>query len=201
MFTILNVNSANFSAVSNSFNGIMLKYSSVKRIESKNALTGAVEVRTEVKNSALVFSGSEFELEDLKAETIFNAWKRIVAIFWETYAKQRELQKDNGGIRSKLKTATPSAIVFTNKNRTASKTINVESSVWAKIGLIPTTRDLIDHETDTPKDWKKNIHKITKASWDALKFQPQIGFAVSKSEEQAGKKRKTIKGVAEQKAS
>lgn len=164
MFTITSVNSKNFDSVANSFVGVMVRYQSVTRKDGK----------TETKDSAIIFGGSDFALETLSETDIFHAWRQIVNVFWETYAKQRELQQDNGGIRTKLKTATPHSIVFTNANRTRTKTIDVAGSVWSKIGLIPTTRDLEDAETAKPRDWKKNINRIAKASFDALKFRPQI---------------------------
>ena len=47
-----------------------------------------------------------------------------------------------------------------------SKKWDVEGSVWSRIGLVPTKKDL----DCAARDFKKKIHAATKASFDALKF-------------------------------
>ena len=182
MFAIQTANNATFQSVSNSFVGVMLHYRSTTRKDVTDPVTLETKTVVESKDSAIVFSGEDFMLDRLTEDNIFRAWKEIVNIFWETYSKQIELQKDNAGIRTKLKTATPYEVVITNATRTRIKTIDIASTVWAKIGLVPTTRDLIDRETEKPREWKSRIHKIAKASFDALKFRPQIAEELPKAQ-------------------
>ena len=46
------------------------------------------------------------------------------------------------------------------------KRFDLEESVWAKIGLVPTKKDF----ERTARDYKKAIHAAAKASFDALGF-------------------------------
>ena len=169
-----NVTARDFNRVSNSFVGVMLHYASHTTKKVKDPVTLEVTEEDVVNHTAIVFSGEDFELADLTEDTIFSAWKKVVNIFWTVTEKEKELRAINGGIKSKLKAAAPAEVIFTNSSRSLTKSIDVASTVWSRIGLVPTKKDLEDAETKTRREWKSNIHNIAKASFDAMNFRPQI---------------------------
>lgn len=90
----------------------------------------------------------------------------MVATFWTVKAVEAGLREDNGGIASKLRSGTPAEIIVRTSDCKVSKKWDVEGSVWSRIGLVPTKKDL----DCAARDFKKKIHAATKASFDALKF-------------------------------
>lgn len=121
--------------------------------------------------SALRFDGGVFAPETKEQNQVFGAWKSVLATFWETRKTEVELKEKNGGIRSKLSAKTPSEIAVFSADGALVKRWDISATVWEKIGLIPTKRDL----EASNKEWKTYIHSAAKASFDALKF--RINFA------------------------
>ena len=65
-----------------------------------------------------------------------------------------------------MNAGTPAEIIVRTSDGKTSKRWDVENSVWSRIGLIPTKKDL----ECAGRDLKKKINVATKASFDALKF-------------------------------
>lgn len=86
--------------------------------------------------------------------------------FWAVKAEEIKLREANDGIRSKLRATTPCAVIFRTEKGETVKRFDLEESVWAKIGLVPTKKDF----ERTARDYKKAIHAAAKASFDALGF-------------------------------
>ena len=84
--------------------------------------------------------------------------------FWAVKAEEIKLREANDGIRSKLRATTPCAVIFRTEKGETVKRFDLEESVWAKIGLVPTKKDF----ERTARDYKKAIHAAAKASFDAL---------------------------------
>ncbi|WP_206759854.1 hypothetical protein [Dysgonomonas sp. GY75] len=101
-------------------------------------------------------------------------WKNVVMTFWSVKAEESRLREDNDGIRSKLRAATPSSIIFHDDKGNRVTSYQLDQSVWAKIGLVPTKKDF----ERTARDYKKAIHAATKASFDALGFRVDLNAKV-----------------------
>ena len=86
--------------------------------------------------------------------------------FWAVKAEEIKLREANDGIRSKLRATTPCAVIFRTEKGETVKRFELEESVWAKIGLVPTKKDF----ERTARDYKKAIHAAAKASFDTLGF-------------------------------
>ena len=84
-----------------------------------------------------------------------------------------KLREDNDGIRSKFRASTPSQIIIRNKKGDLVKEYILDESVWAKIGLIPTKKDL-ERLQDKNREYNKELFKATKASFDALGFRVNL---------------------------
>lgn len=154
MGTITRMNSVQFEAMNvNEMVGVTLVYKSVNRDGDTHF-------------SGLNFAGDEYTPKDKTQDEIFRVWKNVVATFWTVKAYEAGLREDNGGIASKLRSGTPAEIVVRSSDGKVVKRWDVEGSVWSRIGLVPTKKDL-DCAT---RDFKKKIHIATKASFDALKF-------------------------------
>lgn len=159
MGTISRFSSVQFENTNvNELNGVTLVYQSINK-------------NNEVRQSAINFDGDEYcPINDTQDE-IFRVWKNVVSTFWEVKAVEAGLRVDNGGISSKLRSGTPCSIIIRSKGSKGCKTWDIESSVWSRIGLVPTKKDL----EVCARDFKKKIHAATKASFDALSF--RLNFA------------------------
>ena len=120
----------------------------------------------EGKNTAMHFFGSDYEATNKTQDELFRVLKNLVATHWDVKSKETVLRESNDGIRSKLRASTPAQIIVrTDKGETV-KRYDLDESVWAKIGLMPTKKDL---ERST-RDQKTYQHNATKAMMDALGF-------------------------------
>lgn len=151
------LNAEQFANLKSDFAGVLLVYKSNNK--------EGVEAQT-----AQHFFGAEYEVTDKTQDEVFRVWKNVVATFWAVKLKETDLRTDNDGIRSKLRASTPAEIIFRTKNRELIKRYELEESVWQKIGLVPTKKDL----ERTKKDYKNAIHRATKASFDALGFRVEL---------------------------
>lgn len=124
------------------------------------------------------FWGAEYEAAEKSQDEVFRVWKNVVATFWAVKQKETDLRVDNDGIRSKLRASTPARIIFNTSNGERIKSYDLVDSVWQKIGLVPTKKDL----ERTARDYKKAIHAATKASFEALGFRVELPKSLSETE-------------------
>ncbi|MDR2085786.1 MAG: hypothetical protein LBP72_01290 [Dysgonamonadaceae bacterium] len=164
---ICKLNAAQFAEMGNDFSGVILVY------------TGQDD-----KKTALLFFGADYEAADKSENEKFRAWKNVIATFWEVKQEETRLRVDNDGIRSKLRASTPSAIIFHTAKKEKVASYQLDESVWARIGLVPTKKDL----ERSVRDYKKAIHAATKASFDALGFRVEL----PKEEKKADKASKPV---------
>ena len=130
MGTISRYNSVQFENLNaNELVGVTLVYKSVNR-------------DGETHYSGLNFAGDEYTPKDKTQDEIFRVWKNVVATFWTVKAVEAGLREDNGGIASKLRSGTPAEIIVRTSDCKVSKKWDVEGSVWSRIGLVPTKKDL-----------------------------------------------------------
>ena len=157
------LNAEQFSHFISDFAGVMLVYKSTNR----DGVTS---------ETAQHFWGEDYEVSNIFSDPkemeneVFRVWKNVVATFWSVKQKEMELRQDNDGIRSKLRASTPAEIIIHTSNRIRVRRYELEESVWSKIGLVPTKKDL----ERTARDFKKAIHAATKASFDALSFRVDL---------------------------
>lgn len=95
--------------------------------------------------------------------------KRCVYIL-ECKILEASLKKDNGGIATKLRSSTPAAIMVNTADQKHVEKWDVEASIWQRIGLVPTKRDM----EECAREYKKKMHKAAKASFDALNFRAKF---------------------------
>lgn len=146
-------NSEQFVNLANGLKGVILVYKSTDR-DGKE------------KETAQQFFGADYEPKNKTQNEIFRVWKNVVMTFWAVKAEEIKLREANDGIRSKLRATTPCAVIFRTEKGETVKRFDLEESVWAKIGLVPTKKDF----ERTARDYKKAIHAAAKASFDALGF-------------------------------
>lgn len=119
------------------------------------------------------FEPKKFDIKDKKdtrqEDEFFRVWKNLVSMIWATKDAEMSFREDNDGIRSKFRAGTPSKIIINSDNNENLKTYQMEDSVWAKIGLMPTKKDL----ERTARDYKNAIHNATKASFKTLEFRTE----------------------------
>lgn len=161
------LNAEQFANLMNELKGVTLVYKSVDRDGNE-------------KESAQNFFGSDYEPKDKTQNEVFRVWKNVVMTFWAVKAEEIKLREANDGIRSKLRATTPCAIIFRTANGEMVKRFDLEESVWAKIGLVPTKKDF----ERTARDYKKSIHAAAKASFDALGFRVALPRESEKPVEQ-----------------
>ena len=147
------LNSEEFVNLVNGLKGVILVYKSTDREEKE-------------KETAQQFFGADYEPKDKTQDEIFRVWKNVVMTFWAVKAEEIKLREANDGIRSKLRATTPCAVIFRTEKGETVKRFELEESVWAKIGLVPTKKDF----ERTARDYKKAIHAAAKASFDTLGF-------------------------------
>lgn len=147
-------NSEEYAALENSSKGVILVYTDAKG-----------------KKSAQYFFGEGYVPANKTQDAVFKVWRNVVATFWNVKHVELGLRKDNDGIRTKLRASTPSEIIFRAENGDV-KRFQLEFSVWSKVGLIPTKKDL--ERLSKARDLKEAIHRAAKASFDALGFRVQL---------------------------
>lgn len=124
----------------------------------------------ETHESAVNFSGEEYIPKNRKQDEIFRVWKNVVSTFWNVKILEASLKTDNGGIATKLRSSTPAAIIVRTADGKHAERWDVAASIWSRIGLVPTKRDM----EDCARDYKKKMHKATKASFNALNFRAKF---------------------------
>lgn len=142
------LNAEQFENLENSAKGVLLVYTS-----------------QDGKKTAQHFLGAEYEPVDKSQNEIFRVWKNVLITFWAVKKEELKLRESNDGIRSKFRASIPTEIIFRASNGDA-KRFPLETSVWSRIGLVPTKKDF----ERTERDYKKAIHAAAKASFDALGF-------------------------------
>lgn len=147
-------NSEEYAALENSSQGVILVYTDTKG-----------------KKSAQYFFGEGYVPANKTQDAVFKVWRNVVATFWNVKHVELDLRKDNDGIRTKLRASTPSEVIFRAENGDV-KRFQLEFSVWSKVGLIPTKKDL--ERLSKARDLKEAIHRAAKASFDALGFRVQL---------------------------
>lgn len=147
-------NSEEYAALENTSKGVILVYTDTKG-----------------KKSAQYFFGEGYVPANKTQDAVFKVWRNVVATFWNVKHVELGLRKDNDGIRTKLRASTPSEIIFRAENGDV-KRFQLEFSVWSKVGLIPTKKDL--ERLSKARDLKEAIHRAAKASFDALGFRVQL---------------------------
>lgn len=149
------------------------KWSSEEFMNLENSSKGVILVYTDTKGkkSAQYFFGEGYVPANKTQDAVFKVWRTVVATFWDVKRKEQSLRVDNDGIRSKLRASTPTEIIFHAENNDI-KRFPLEFSVWSKIGLVPTKKDL--ERLVKERDVKDAIHRAAKASFDALGFRVQL---------------------------
>lgn len=144
----------------------------------------------ENKNTAMHFFGADFEATAKTQDEMFRVLRNVVTTFWEVKTKEAILREANDGIRSKLRASTPYRLIIRTSKGETVKNFDLDESVWAKIGLMPTKKDL----ERSARDRKKYIHNATKALMDALNFRVELP---KEDEKPTEKKNKGAKADAE----
>lgn len=149
------------------------KWNSEEFVNLENSSKGVILVYTDTKGkkSAQYFFGEGYVPANKTQDAVFKVWRTVVATFWDVKRKEQSLRMDNDGIRSKLRASTPTEIIFHAENNDI-KRFPLEFSVWSKIGLVPTKKDL--ERLVKERDVKDAIHRAAKASFDALGFRVQL---------------------------
>jgi hypothetical protein len=128
----------------------------------------------ETHESAVNFAGEGYTPANNTQDEIFKSWKNVIQTFWSTKMLEAGLRTDNGGIATKLRNTTPAAIVVRTNNGKTARRWDVEASIWQRIGIVPTKRDM----EEANRDYKKKMFKAAKASFDALQFRAQFDDAL-----------------------
>lgn len=153
MATITKYNSVQFSEVSNQqLAGVALVYTSVNR-------------EGEERSSCVHLGGEEFVPANCTEDEIFRVWKNVIKLHWDAKRLEAGMKVDNGGIAIKLRGTTPSQIVVRSESGRAKFVWYKDDSVFDRIGIMPTTKDL----QELARDYKKKMHKAAAASFKALK--------------------------------
>ncbi len=177
------LNATQFANLNSNFSGVILVYSSTNK-------------DGDTVETAQHFFGADYEAKDKTENEIFRVWKNVVETFWTVKSKETTFREDNDGIRSKLRASTPTAVIFhTDKGETVKK-FDLEQSVWQKIGLVPTKKDL----ERTARDYKQCIHRAAKASFDALGFRVEFAKETEKPAEKTAETKVETKPAKQQKA-
>lgn len=156
------LNAEQFENLENSAKGVLLVYTS-----------------QDGKKTAQHFLGAEYEPVDKSQNEVFRVWKNVLITFWTVKKEELKLRESNDGIRSKFRASIPTEIIFRASNGDT-KRFPLETSVWSRIGLVPTKKDF----ERTNRDYNKAIHAAAKASFDALGFR----VALPKDEKAEDKK-------------
>ena len=131
------------------------------------------------KNTAMHFFGADYEATVKTQDEMFRVLRNVVTTFWEVKTKEALLRESNDGIRSKLRAGTPCRLIIRTSAGVPVKVFDLDASVWARIGLMPTKKDL----ERSARDRKKYIHNATKALMDALNFRVELPKDIALPEE------------------
>ncbi|MCM1302204.1 MAG: hypothetical protein NC250_09080 [Alistipes senegalensis] len=131
------------------------------------------------KNTAMHFFGADYEATVKTQDEMFRVLRNVVTTFWEVKTKEALLRESNDGIRSKLRAGTPYRLIIRTSAGVPVKVFDLDASVWARIGLMPTKKDL----ERSARDRKKYIHNATKALMDALNFRVELPKDAAQPEE------------------
>jgi hypothetical protein len=163
--SISKLNAEQFFAMSKNFKGVVLEYAG-----------------KENKNTAILFFGADYEATGKNQNEVLRVVKNVMLAHWMTKNKETELRESNDGIRTKLRASTPLKIhIHTDKGETV-KVYSLEDSVWAKIGLMPTKKDL----ERSAREQKKTIHGAAVAMLEALNFRVELPKEEISEENAAG---------------
>lgn len=146
---ISKLNSEQFAGTETGLKGIIFVY---------NGKDGA--------QTALHFFGKDYEPADKTQNEVFRAIKNVVNTFWSVKETETKLREDADGIRSKLRASTPSAIIIRTEKGEKVNVYDLTESVWARLGFVPTKKDM----ERSARDKKKAIHNATKAIFEAMNF-------------------------------
>nr|DAK54583.1 MAG TPA: hypothetical protein [Caudoviricetes sp.] len=153
MATITRYNSVQFSEVSNNqLAGVSLVYRSVRKDGT-------------VTETCIHLGGDEFVPANGTETAIFKVWRNALKIHWDAKKSEAGLKVDNGGIAVKLRTSTPAEIVVRKADGKTVFRWDAESSIFARVGIMPTAKDLLELN----RDYKKKMNKAAEASFKALK--------------------------------
>ena len=125
------------------------------------------------KNTAMHFFSADYEATAKTQDEMFRVLRNVVTTFWEV------LRESNDGIRSKLRAGTPLRLIIRTSAGVTVKVFDLDASVWARIGLMPTKKDL----ERSVRDRKKYIHHATKALMEALNFRVELPKDAAQPEE------------------
>ena len=150
---ISKLNAEQTSVQSANFNGILFVY---------NGKDGA--------NTALHFLGKDFEATEKTQNAMFEVIKNVVNTFWSVKEKETDLREGADGIRSKLRASTPAEIIIRTAKGELVKKFDLTDSVWARLGLVPTKKDM----ERSARDKKKAIHNAAKAICEAMNFRVEL---------------------------
>ena len=157
MGTITKLAAAQFENLVNNAEGVTLVYRSVNR-------------SGEIRESAIVFSGEEYIPQNRKQDEIFRVWRNVVTTFWNVKMVEAKVKVDNAAIATKLRSSTPAAIIVRTADKKQAERWDVEASIWARIGLVPTKKDM----EECARDYKRKMFRAAKASFDALNFRAKF---------------------------
>lgn len=157
MGQITRLSANQFENLTHNAEGVTLVYRSINR-------DGAI------RESAVVFTGEEYIPKSSKQNEIFRVWKSVVTTFWNAKMIEASLKEDNGGIAVKLRSSTPASIIVRCADKKEAVRWDVEGSIWQRIGLIPTKRDM----EECVREYKKKTFRAAKASFDALNFRAKF---------------------------
>lgn len=122
------------------------------------------------KNTAMHFFGADYEATVKTQDEMFRVLRNVVTTFWEAKTKESLLRESNDDIRSKLRAGTPHRLIIRTSTGITVKIFDLSASVWSRIGLMPTKKDL----ERSARDRKKYIHNATKAVMEALNFRLEL---------------------------
>ena len=131
------------------------------------------------KNTAMHFFSADYEATAKTQDEMFRVLRNVVTTFWEVKTKESLLRESNDGIRSKLRAGTPLRLIIRTSAGVTVKVFDLDASVWARIGLMPTKKDL----ERSVRDRKKYIHHATKALMEALNFRVELPKDAAQPEE------------------
>lgn len=117
--------------------------------------------------------------ENGTADEVFRVWKNAIKIHWDAKRSEAGLKVDNGGIAVKLRASTPAEIVVRKADGKTVLRWDAESSIFARVGIMATAKDLLE----LSRDYKKKMHKAAKASFDALKLKFEFEASVPSTAE------------------
>ena len=153
MTKIYRFNNAEFSAMSDNLLGVTLIYRSIRKDGT-------------LSESCINLTGDDFVPMDNSEEESFRVWKNTIKLHWDAKRTESPLRQDNGGISIKLRSSTPAEIRVCNSKCELVYFWKQSDSIFSRIGIMPTKKDL----EELIRDYKKKMHKAAKASFDAIRL-------------------------------